>query len=158
MSENENVRHGEPPVCKHYQRGYCRYGSKCLQPHISKICKDRICRKHNCRERHPRTCKFYASNGECKWKDTCAYEHRKSGDEIKIDILEKEVKYFKEELQNLNNNMSEMMVKMLYLEGKKIILSVQTRDISQKKLKKMQPRKVLSNVMNVILVTVHTLR
>ena len=105
MSENENVRHGEPPVCKHYQRGYCRYGSKCLQPHISKICKDRICRKHNCRERHRRTCKFYASNGECKWKDTCAY-----------DILEKEVKYLKEELQNLNNNMSEMMVKMIYLE------------------------------------------
>ena len=68
------------------------------------------------------------------------------------------MKYLKEELQNLNNNMSEMMVKMLYLEGKKIILSVQTRDISQKKLKKMQPRKVLSNVMNVILVTVHTLR
>ena len=77
------VRHEEPPVCKYYQRSHCRHGNKCQQPHISKIGNiGNREKKHNSIERHTRTCKFYAGNGECKWKDACAYEHKKWGSQI----------------------------------------------------------------------------
>ena len=69
-----------------------------------------------CRERHPKTCKFYLRKGGCKWKEDCAYLHQKSSSDITIDILESEVKKLKDDVKQLTNNMSEMMIKMITLE------------------------------------------
>ena len=69
-----------------------------------------------CKERHPKTCKFYLRTGGCKWKEDCAYMHKKSSSNIKIDILESEVKKLKDDVRQLTKNMSEMMIKIITLE------------------------------------------
>ena len=91
MSEHQNVGHQQHPVCKYYQRGYCRKRSQCSQEHNNNKCKDRVCRNPWCRERHPKTCKYFLINGECPWKEECAYEHKKSDNNPKIDLIESEV-------------------------------------------------------------------
>ena len=104
MSGEENVRHGGPPVWKHHQRGYCKNGSKCHQPHNNDICSEKVCRDPYCQERHPKTCKFYARNGDCGWKEDCAYDHKKSDNSNKIDMLEKEVKIVKNHIKDINKD------------------------------------------------------
>ena len=69
-----------------------------------------------CRERHPKPCKFYIRNGQCTRKEECAYGHKKSDDNIKIELLEIEVKKLKSEIKQLTSNMSEIMIKMITLE------------------------------------------
>ena len=91
MSDKKNIGHEQLPVCKHHQRDFCRNRSQCNEEHNNKIYKERVCRNPRCRERHPKTCKFYIRNGECKWKEDCAYAHNKSDNNIKIEILENEV-------------------------------------------------------------------
>ena len=96
----------EPTVSKHNQRGYCRCGSKCQQLHNNKICGKRVCCNTSCIDRHPRTCKYYLRNSECKWKEDCAYLHRISDSSIKIDMLEIKVKELKTEMKETKINMS----------------------------------------------------
>ena len=116
MSELQNVGQVRSPVCKHHQRGYCRNESQCSQTHNDNVCKERVCRNPECRERHPKICKYYIRNGECRWKEECAYKHKRSDSNTKIDILEREVKELKDDIKQLCKNMSEMMIKMISLE------------------------------------------
>lgn len=116
MFEHQNVGHDPSPVCKHHQRGYCRNGSQCHQVHNSNICRERVCRNPMCRERHPKTCKFYLRVGGCKWKEDCAYMHKKMDSNIKIDILESKVKKLKDDIKQLTTNMSELIIKLITLE------------------------------------------
>ena len=118
MSKHQNVGSEESPVCKHNQRGFCRNGSQCLQPHNNNICQKRVCRDQNCRERHPKECKYYTRNSDCKWKEECVYKHKKSESKIKIDMLETKVEELEDELKQMKNNLSEIMVKMLLDEEK----------------------------------------
>ena len=46
----------------------------------------------------------------------CAYEHNKSDNNIKIEILENEVRNLTNEIKQLNSNMSEIMIKMTTFE------------------------------------------
>ena len=55
-------------------------------------------------------------NGQCPWKEECAYEHKKSDNNAKIDLLESEVIKLKHEQKQLNSNMSEMLIKMITYE------------------------------------------
>ena len=132
MSEPQNMGHQQQSVCKHYQRGYCRKRSQCSQEHNNNICKERVCRNPRCRERHPKTCKYFLINGECPWKEECAYEHKKSDNNPKIDLLESEVIKLKHELKQLNSNMSEMMIKLITLEeSEKHFNSVHQNSVSK---------------------------
>ena len=131
-------------VCKHNQTGYCKYGSQCHQFHINSICKENICRDKTCKERHPRTCRYFARDSICKRQDKCAYAHIEHKHQTHVQKLEEEVKTLKEEVQNITehikkmmqyinkdikeikeqqhhftNNLSEMMVKIIDLEDEK---------------------------------------
>ena len=65
-----------------------------------------------------------------KWKEDCAYEHKKSDSNIKIEILKSQVRKLTNEIKQLNNNMSEIMMKMITLEESKILMTM----CSQKKV------------------------
>ena len=113
MSGEENVRQGGPPVCKHHQRGYCKNKSKCLQPHNNNICSEKVCRDPYCQERHPKTCKFYARNADCWWKEKCAYQHKKSYNINKIDMLEEEVMNLKKQIKEINKDEDSKKIEVL---------------------------------------------
>jgi hypothetical protein len=57
-------------------------------------------------------------NGGCKWKEDCAYKHKKSDSNVTINGLESEFKKLKDDIEQLTNNMSEIMIKMITLEEK----------------------------------------
>ena len=63
---------------------------------------EKVCRNPHCQERHPKTCKFYERNGDCWWKEECAYEHKKSYNINKIDMLEEEVMNLKNHINEIN--------------------------------------------------------
>ena len=102
-------------VCKYHQTGYCKFGDHCPKYHNNIICKERVCRDRNCNERHPKSCKYFSFDGTCRYPQ-CAYAHRKSNGQSKVDLLETEVKELKNEINELNNAMSEIMAKILTLE------------------------------------------
>ena len=72
--EEQNVRQ-DNSVCRHHQTGYCKYESQCEKNHYNNICQVQVCRSRACTDRHPRTCKYFANNGDCRYKDKCAYVH-----------------------------------------------------------------------------------
>ena len=112
---NENVGSEAPPVCKHNQIGYCKYGNQCHKPHNNNICKERVCRNKNCRERHPRSCRYFNLNGWCKFKK-CSYAHKKLAINDKVETLEVEIDDLKKQVAELNNNVNEMMKRLKNFE------------------------------------------
>ena len=80
---------------------FCRNRSWCPQPHNNVVCKERVCRDPNCRERHPKTCKFYARSGGCRWNKECAYVHNKLENNDKLCMIEKEVENLKDNIKHI---------------------------------------------------------
>ena len=65
-------------ICRHYDRGHCKYGDKCRFTHNSEICvkylKGEKCIQMSCSSRHPKVCKYWKKN-ECKREVKCSYLH-----------------------------------------------------------------------------------
>ena len=74
-------------VCGHNNGGYCKYRSKCRYYHSKEICEEYSstgkCSLKECRERHPRKCKWMEGTSKCR-RTTCDYFHATfaSDDEI----------------------------------------------------------------------------
>ena len=102
----------EVPFWTHQQRGYCKYGTQCHKPHNNEMCKDKNCRDRRCRKRHPKTCKNYYLDNNCKHSENCAYSHRKGEQQTNIENLEDEVKFLKTEIEKLVKNFEEMAEKL----------------------------------------------
>ena len=113
---DQNVSKEILPVCKHHQTSYCKYGDQCHNYQNNTTCKERVCRDSTCRERHPKTCKYYTNNNTCSRKEKCAYSHSKNEINNKIPQLEIEVVKLKESIIELSNNMSVIMAKLMTLE------------------------------------------
>ena len=92
----------ESTVCKFNQTGYCRYGGTCLKTHNNTLCSEQVCRKINCKERYPKTCRYFAQNKSCRFKDQCAYAHHMSKAETTLGQIEREVIMLKEEIETLS--------------------------------------------------------
>ena len=107
----------EVPVCTHHQRGYCKYGTQCHKPHNNEICKEKLCRDRGCRKRHPKTCKKYYFDNNCKHGENCAYSHRKGEQDTNIQHLEDEVKFLKSEIEKLVKNSEEMAEKLKIVQS-----------------------------------------
>ena len=64
--------------CRYYNRGFCKYTTKCKFVHPTETCKvylsGKICDKSDCEFRHPKICKWLESKGGCK-RETCDYRH-----------------------------------------------------------------------------------
>ena len=102
------------PVCKHFQTGYCKFGSCCKKQHVSENCLKADCHGKACLQRHPKQCKFFSQSGFCKFGDSCSYKHTMSSTpghlnmqiqalEAKIGDLCKAMKVLEDEVRELKN-------------------------------------------------------
>ena len=64
--------------CRYFNRGFCKYATKCRFVHSKHICKEhsknRKCENEECQDRHPKSCKWLESKVGCKRND-CEYLH-----------------------------------------------------------------------------------
>ena len=64
--------------CKYFDKGFCKSQHFCKCYHPEKVCDqlntEGTCRKLNCRDRHPRECRYW-KYGDCWRKDDCLYGH-----------------------------------------------------------------------------------
>ena len=121
---DKSIQQEEQPVCKHHQKGYFKHGNQCHQYHSNIICKINVCRDKNCKERHPKTCKYFSRNNTCKRGEWCAYAHNVNGHQTHIQYLEDEVKNLKEIVENLTNH-----VKLMNQHNKKEMLLMQEQNL-----------------------------
>ena len=68
--------------CKFFERGYCKYGSKCRFRHPSRACEDfemNLCSDGaKCEHRHPKRVCLYWMRGHCSEGEKCLFRHIKS--------------------------------------------------------------------------------
>ena len=99
-------------LCIYNQRGFCKFGAKCLQKHENKVCENRSeCTNNDCTERHPRLCRYFCQNGHCNFGEDCAYSHVMDNKVLKMENIEKEVKELKEskeKLEKLENEVNDL--------------------------------------------------
>ena len=64
--------------CRYFNRGFCKYTTKCRFVHPKHVCKEHTtnqkCENVECQDRHPKTCKWLSSEVGCKRID-CEYRH-----------------------------------------------------------------------------------
>ena len=88
------------PVFKFNQTGYCIYKEACPKTHNNNLCSEKVCRRIDCRERHPKTCIYFSQNKVYRLKDQCAYAHHISKEETNLAHIEREVRLFKKKKKN----------------------------------------------------------
>ena len=99
-------------LCQHNQKGFCKFGRKCIKKHEDKVCENRNeCTNIECSYRHPRLCKYFSRFGHCKFAEGCAYSHIMEKRSEKVAELEKELNELKEEMTKMKQAMSENMEK-----------------------------------------------
>ena len=69
--------------CRHYDKGYCKNGSRCIYFHPNHVCRihlegDGNCKDKKCWETHPKNCKYWIRKEGCTRGETCTYLHRQS--------------------------------------------------------------------------------
>ena len=113
--EEKNVSQ-DTSVCRHYQTGYCKYGSQSGKTHFNNICQKQGCISNTCTDKHPRTWKYFANNGHCRYKDQCAYIHPCSNNNEKQGILENEITTLEDEVVKLSKIIANIIEKLNKLE------------------------------------------
>ena len=70
----------EEEVCMYYKFGFCKFKSTCKRQHFDQKCENLSkCRTiANCMKRHPKTCKRFALQSDCRYGKDCAYNHEES--------------------------------------------------------------------------------
>ena len=78
-SEKAGVEVRKKKRCRYFNRGYCKYNSKCRFVHPKSICNEHLlnqkCENGECNQRHPKKCKWESNKEGCKRKSECAYIH-----------------------------------------------------------------------------------
>ena len=67
----------EDEVCKYGKFGFCKFGTGCKRKHFTKVCENlSSCTNINeCKKTHPKTCKRFKIENECRFNKDCAYSH-----------------------------------------------------------------------------------
>ena len=73
-------------ICKHNQRGFCKFGDRCRNRHRNEICGSEYCVIENCELRHPLKCRFFILNASCKFLENCAYTHEESEEKSNVTL------------------------------------------------------------------------
>jgi hypothetical protein len=64
--------------CRYFDRGYCKFTSKCCYTHPENICNSykssKKCDQRDCPDRHPKSCKWVKCRQGCT-REKCAYLH-----------------------------------------------------------------------------------
>ena len=118
-----------PTLCLYNKFGFCKFGERCRRHHINEICKESSCEINSCRQRHPKTCKYFRDFGRCKFSP-CAFKHQVVTNAYD-DIL-KEMKEINEKIVDLesdildkNQQIEKMSCKIENLERK---LTIQAKE------------------------------
>ena len=85
----------QTPVCLYNKYGYCKHKEMCRKRHVKEICDNNSCEVYKCTFRHPKICKFFWNDGQCKF-DPCAFLHKDN--ENSVWKLKKENDIFKEKI------------------------------------------------------------
>ena len=93
-------------TCRHFKYGYCRFTNRCRLQHSSKICEKEDCNVNLCQDRHPRTCKFFAEYGRCKFGEFCLYSHNVKN----LTVHEKEINALRVKVKDLEEEIGIMKV------------------------------------------------
>ena len=88
-------------TCHYHKYGYCRERNECERFHSLVVCIRTNCDIKNCRDRHPQQCKYHASQGFCKFGDSCMYEHNATATDQK--------KSLKDEFEDLQKRFDEVL-------------------------------------------------
>ena len=90
-------------LCKFHQRGYCKWGAKCRNPHEDLVWKSGLfCHENECRSRHLRKCIYFAVDGFCKFGDQWSYVHTSDRNVNRTDCMD-EINSLKVEIEMLKN-------------------------------------------------------
>ena len=117
----------EDEVCQYDKFGFCRFKESCKRKHYSEVCENlSMCINiKKCPKRHPKMCRRFNTDNICRFKEECAYSHKRinanedvNGLKDKVDKLEKMVKELtkKVEIHNL-----EQMEKVLHALTRKVL-------------------------------------
>ena len=64
--------------CRYFNKGYCKYSVKCRYLHPKEVSKNHLerknCKAKNCKERHPKVCKWLKEETGCRRQD-CEFVH-----------------------------------------------------------------------------------
>ena len=99
----------EGEVCKHNQKGYCKFGGEFQKFHENKICIIKGCSSKGCRKRHPTLCKYFRENNVCRYGEECAFLHIETVNKNEVKILSEDIEHIKAEIGFLKNTVISLL-------------------------------------------------
>ena len=64
-------------ICKFNQNGFCKFKQHCKKKHDNEICGNPSeCKHETCEKRHPKICRYFSKDGNCRHGDKCSYLHK----------------------------------------------------------------------------------
>ena len=74
-----------------------------IKKHFKEICENRNCLGESCLKRHPKSCIFFTTFGDCKFAEFCRYHHEGKNTNARIELnnMFKQVETLKAEITNL---------------------------------------------------------
>ena len=108
-------------LCKHNQTGFCKFRNKCQKRHENTVCENtENCSEERCTKRHPKVCRDFNNNKNCRHKDKCAYKHIQHEKQTELNELikqgllkhENDIKLLTEEVNKLRNLVQYMALEL----------------------------------------------
>ena len=96
-------------ICKHNQKGFCKFGQQCRNRHEKEICGKSDCDQVDCEKRHPQPCRFFMIYEFCKFGDECAYLHKVRSETLKIRELVDRIVASEEKIRYLETLMKQQV-------------------------------------------------
>ena len=135
----------EEEGCTYAKFGFCKFRGSCMRKHFTEVCEDlsRCMKVKECHKRHPKICRRFSLEKECRFKDDCEYTHERSNSDNekevlkeRVNILEKEVNELTSKLETRNLDQLEKVVhaltrKVLSLENEMEVMKDKIETVKQ---------------------------
>ena len=114
-----------PTLCLYNKFGYCKFSERCRKHHVNENCQNRYCKINECRERHPKLCRYFQNYGRCKFSP-CAFRHETSNIipvneekdlREKLVFLENEIKAKDKKIEELATKISDLETKLSVIDS-----------------------------------------
>ena len=116
-----------PTLCLYNKYGYCKFSERCRKPHVNEICENSSCIISECRQRHPKICRYFENFGRCKFFP-CAFKHESRNSEPANEQIAMREKYklIENEIKEKNKQIEELLARIDSLETR--IKAVETKN------------------------------
>ena len=125
-------------LCQHNQTGFCKFSDKCQKRHENTVCEyTEYCKKDTCNKRHPKECRNFRNNENCKYKEKCAYKHVQTEKHTDLNELFKQgllkheidIKILTEEVQTLKQLVQEMALELAkHVQKEGVVIKVKEKE------------------------------